>query len=60
MSPLKDEHNCEFCGKPSTNILFAKFVCDSEDCINLAMEQRGGPGGHKLCKDCSKDEEHGH
>ena len=38
---------CRYCGKPSTNFLFAAFVCDSEDCINKAMDDRGGPGGHK-------------
>jgi hypothetical protein len=62
MNPLKDEHNCQFCGKPSTNILFAAFVCDSEECINQAYDQRGGPGGHKICKDSDseKDNKHEH
>jgi hypothetical protein len=58
MNPLKDEYKCQFCGKPSTNILFATFVCDSEDCINQAREQRGGPGGHKLCKGCKTEHKH--
>ena len=55
MNPLKDDHNCQFCGKPSTNLLFAAFVCDSEDCINQARDQRGGPGGHKLSKGCNSE-----
>jgi hypothetical protein len=38
---------CQFCGKPSTNVLFATYVCDSEDCIDKAREARGGPAGHK-------------
>jgi hypothetical protein len=58
MSPLKDKYKCQFCGKPSTNILFATFVCDSEECINKARDQRGGPGGHKLCEGCEKDHDH--
>ena len=42
--------NCEFCGKKATNYLFASFVCESNDCIQKAMDRRGGPGGHKLNK----------
>ena len=38
---------CQFCGKPSKNIMFAAFICDSEACINKAMDARGGPAGHK-------------
>ena len=38
---------CEFCGKPSKNVFFAAYVCSSEECINKAMEARGGPAGHK-------------
>ena len=38
---------CEFCGKPSKNVFFAAFVCDSELCINKARDARGGPAGHK-------------
>lgn len=43
----KERPKCQFCDKPSTNFLFAAFVCDSEDCINKAMDARGGPAGHK-------------
>ena len=38
---------CQFCGKPSTNVFFATYVCDSEKCIDKAREARGGPAGHK-------------
>ena len=38
---------CQFCGRPSTRVMFAAYVCDSEECLNQAMEQRGGPAGHK-------------
>jgi hypothetical protein len=51
-SDEKDRPACQFCGKPSKNVLFAAYVCDSEDCINQAMDARGGPGGHK--KDLKK------
>jgi hypothetical protein len=38
---------CQICGKPSTNVFFATYVCDSEECIDKAREARGGPAGHK-------------
>lgn len=38
---------CEVCGKPATRYLFAAFVCDCEECIQKARQERGGPGGHK-------------
>ena len=38
---------CEICGKPSKNVFFATYLCDSEECINKAREARGGPAGHK-------------
>ena len=28
--------------------LFAQFVCDKEECIDRARDERGGPGGHLL------------
>lgn len=46
MSINFDEYKCEFCGKTSTNFVFAAFVCDDPECIKKAMEARGGPGGH--------------
>ncbi|UCE73667.1 MAG: hypothetical protein JSV56_11665 [Methanomassiliicoccales archaeon] len=47
--------NCEFCGKPAVNFLFAALVCDSDECIEKARKRRGGPGGHKLDKDRRED-----
>jgi len=41
---------CEICGKPATRYLFATFLCDDEDHISKAREQRGGPGGHQKKK----------
>lgn len=37
---------CEFCGKQSTNVVFAAFVCEDPECIEKARIARGGPGGH--------------
>jgi hypothetical protein len=56
MNPTTDDNKdqkpanrppCQYCGKPSTNIFFAAYVCDSEECIDKAREARGGPAGHK-------------
>ena len=41
-----DDYPCEFCGKRSTNVVFAAFVCDDPECIEKARIARGGPGGH--------------
>ena len=40
-----EDYPCEFCGKPSTNVVFAAFVCDDPECIEKARIARGGPGG---------------
>jgi len=41
-----DDYECQFCGRTATNFVFAAFVCDSDDCIEKARKERGGPGGH--------------
>lgn len=41
-----EDYPCEFCGKPSTNVVFAAFVCEDPECIEKARIARGGPGGH--------------
>lgn len=41
-----DQYSCEFCGKKSTNVVFAAFVCDDSECLEKARLARGGPGGH--------------
>ncbi len=45
------EEKCVHCGKPATQFLFAAHVCDSEECVNKARDERGGPGGHMLHKE---------
>lgn len=35
------------------NVMFAAYICGSEDCINQAMDARGGPAGHKKDKKAS-------
>ena len=47
MSRLLEGRTCEFCGRPAVRVHFARFLCDSEDCVNKAMDERGGPGGHR-------------
>ena len=44
------DEKCSYCGEQSSQFLFAKFVCDKEECINKARDERGGPGGHMLQK----------
>jgi hypothetical protein len=44
---MKTDEKCEICGKAATHFLFATFVCDCDECIQKAREQRGGPGGHR-------------
>lgn len=41
-----EKERCQFCGRQAKHFLFAAFVCDSEDCIEKARMERGGPGGH--------------
>ncbi|MCQ2052817.1 MAG: threonine aldolase family protein [archaeon] len=41
-----DQYSCEFCGKKSTNVVFAAFVCGDPECVEKARLARGGPGGH--------------
>ncbi|MCL2510316.1 MAG: hypothetical protein FWF07_04475 [Methanomassiliicoccaceae archaeon] len=41
-----NDYKCQFCGKTSTNFVFAAFVCDDAECIEKARVERGGPAGH--------------
>jgi hypothetical protein len=41
-----NDYKCRFCGKTSTNFVFAEFVCDDGECLDKAREARGGPAGH--------------
>ena len=42
------EEKCKYCGEQASQFLFAQFVCDKDECINRARDERGGPGGHIL------------
>ena len=44
------EEKCQYCGEQATQFLFAQFVCEKDDCINQARDDRGGPGGHMFEK----------
>ena len=44
---IKKKPLCQYCGKPSTKVMFATYLCDNEECLNHAYDARGGPGGHK-------------
>ena len=41
-----EDYQCQFCGRTAKNFLFAAFVCESDECIEKARVERGGPGGH--------------
>ena len=41
-----EDHKCQFCGAAAVNFAFAAFVCGSDECIEKARAERGGPGGH--------------
>ena len=41
-----EKEKCQFCGRPAKYFAFAAFVCDSEECMEKARIERGGPGGH--------------
>ena len=45
-----EEEKCQFCGKQAKQYAFAAFLCDSEECVDKAREERGGPGGHMKAK----------
>ena len=45
-----EDYRCRFCDSVATNFVFATFVCSSEDCIEKARVERGGPGGHMKMK----------
>jgi hypothetical protein len=47
------ENDCKYCGKPATQFVFAQFVCEKEECVGKAREERGGPGGHQFQKEHS-------
>jgi hypothetical protein len=45
-----EKEKCQICGKPAKNFQFATFICESAECEQKAMEERGGPAGHMKAK----------
>jgi len=45
-----NEEKCKYCGEDASQFLFAQFVCEKDECIDKARDERGGPGGHILEK----------
>jgi len=41
-----EDYDCQICGKKATQFVFATFCCADKTCVEKAMEERGGPGGH--------------
>ena len=41
-----EDYECQFCGKPATQFVFAAFCCQNDECVDKARNERGGPGGH--------------
>jgi len=50
MADWIEQEECQFCGKQAKQFVFAAFVCESEECVDKARENRGGPGGHMKAK----------
>jgi len=50
MADWIESEKCQFCGKQAKQSAFAAFVCESEECVDKAREERGGPGGHIKAK----------
>lgn len=45
-----EKEKCQICGRPAKNYQFAAFVCDRDECVEKAMQERGGPAGHIKAK----------
>jgi hypothetical protein len=50
MADWIESEKCQFCGKPAKQYAFAAFVCENDECVDKAREERGGPGGHIKAK----------
>lgn len=48
------EEKCRYCGEQASQFLFAQFLCEKDECMNKARDDRGGPGGHMFEKDRHK------
>jgi hypothetical protein len=49
------EEKCKYCGDQASQFLFAQFVCEKDECIAKARDERGGPGGHMFEKTRHED-----
>ena len=45
-----EKEKCQVCGRPAKNFQFAMFICERDECVEQAMEERGGPAGHIKAK----------
>ncbi len=45
-----EEEKCQICGRQAKYFQFATFICDNEECMEKAMQERGGPAGHIRAK----------
>jgi hypothetical protein len=41
-----EKEKCQVCGSQATQFAFAAYLCSKEECVEKAMLERGGPGGH--------------
>ena len=53
---LIEDRKCQYCGKDAVNFYFGAFVCGSEECVNKALDDCGGPGGHRWEKEKEAEE----
>jgi hypothetical protein len=45
-----EKEKCQVCGRTAKNYQFAMFICERDECVRQAMEERGGPAGHMKAK----------
>lgn len=45
-----EKEKCQFCEKQAKRFMFATFICGSDECLEEARKERGGPGGHQAKK----------
>ena len=41
-----EKEKCQVCGGQAKQFVFAAYLCSSEECVEKARLERGGPGGH--------------
>ncbi|MEM0448789.1 MAG: hypothetical protein QW520_03085 [Methanomassiliicoccales archaeon] len=50
MTDWIETEKCQFCGQQAKQFAFAAFICEKEECLQKAIDERGGPGGHIKAK----------